>query len=195
MTTTTTPHPGSDLRAALAARTRPRHPGAITTSLVFGWRARVRITRVPAQLFDVMVHPVVFTLMFTYLFGGTVSGSTSRYLTTLVPGILVMPLLVTTGTTGSTLSLDIGKGVFDRFRTLPIWAPSALVGALLGDLARYMAASTLVVGLGLALGLRPAGGVAGVLTAVLLALVFCFALSWAWTALALSLKPPAPCSA
>lgn len=190
MTSITDPPVSVDLRAVLTDHARPARPGAVTSSLIFGWRARVRITRVPAQLFDVIVHPVVFTLMFTYLFGGAVSGSTGRYLTSLVPGILVMTLLVTTGTTGATLSVDLAKGVFDRFRTLPIWRASALVGALLGDLVRYLIASAVVVGLGLALGFRPAGGATGVLAAVLLALTFCFALSWAWTALALRLSSP-----
>jgi ABC-2 type transport system permease protein len=178
------------LRAVLVTPHRPTQPGAVSASLSFGWRAVLKIRRIPVQLFDIIVHPVVFTLMFSYLFGGALGGSTGRYLTYLVPGILVMTLLVTTGSTGSAVSTDIAKGVFDRFRTLPVWPAAPLVGALLADLARYALASTVVIALGEALGFRPRGGVAGVLAAVLLVLAFCFSLAWAWTALALVMKAP-----
>ena len=179
------------LRKVLVTAQRPAQPGAILASLSFGWRAGLKIRRTPVQLFDIIVHPVVFTLMFTYLFGGALGGSTGRYLTYLVPGILVMTLLVTTGSTGSALSADITKGVFDRFRTLPIWPAAPLVGALLADLVRYALASTVVIALGEALGFRPYGGLSGILAAVLLTLAFCFSLAWAWTALALLMKAPA----
>jgi len=92
--------------------------------------------------------------------------------------------------TGFTLNTDITKGVFDRFRSLPIWRPSVLVGALLGDAARYTMASTMVIVLGLVLGFRPSGGPIGVLLSVALLLVFSFSLSWIWTALGLVLRTP-----
>jgi daunorubicin/doxorubicin transport system permease protein len=169
---------------------RPPPPTAAAASFSFAWRALIKIRRVPVQLFDIAVHPVVFTLMFTYLFGGAIGGSTGRYLTYLLPGILVMTLLVTTGSTGYALSTDLANGVFDRFRTLPIWPAAPLVGALLADLARYALASTVVIALGETLGFRPHGGPAGVLAAVLLALAFSFSLAWAWTTLALIMNAP-----
>src|SRR5918994_748882 len=92
--------------------------------------------------------------------------------------------------TGMGLNTDISKGVFDRFRSLPIWRPATLVGALLGDAARYAMASAMVIVLGLVLGFRPAGGAAGVLLSVALVLVFSFGLSWIWTALGLILQTP-----
>jgi ABC-2 type transport system permease protein len=174
--------------AVLPAGVRPSPAGALSASLAFGWRALLKIKHVPLQLFDVIVHPVVFTLMFTFLFGGAVAGSTGRYLQYVLPGILAMTLLVTTGYIGSALSIDISKGVFDRFRSLPIWRPSVLVGAILGDLVRYAIASTGVVLFGLALGFRPAGGPVGVLAGVLLALVFSFSLAWLWTLLGLLMR-------
>jgi ABC-2 type transport system permease protein len=176
--------------AAIATGVRPHRPNLLATSLVFGARAVTRLRRTPVQLFDVAVHPVVFTLMFTYLFGGAIDGSPGRYLTGLVPGILTMTLLVTTGTTGAALSIDLANGVYDRFRTLSVRPIAPLLGAMLGDLVRYALASTVVIGLGLALGFRPPGNVLGVLAAVLLVLVFCASLSWAWTALALVMKSP-----
>jgi ABC-2 type transport system permease protein len=176
---------------ALASGVRPPHAaGAVTACLTFAARAMLKIRRTPVQLFDVAVHPVVFTLMFTYLFGGAIGGSTGNYLGYLLPGILVMTLLVTTGTAGAALSVDIAGGAFDRFRTLSIHPATILVGAILADLVRYALASTVVVGLGLALGFRPHGGVLGVVAAVLLVLVFCAGLSWVWTTLALLMNSP-----
>jgi ABC-2 type transport system permease protein len=150
----------------------------------------LKIKHVPEQLFDVTAFPIMFTLMFTYLFGGALAGSTGEYLQFLLPGILVQTVVFITIYTGFGLNTDITKGVFDRFRSLPIWRPAALVGALLGDVARYTIASTMVVVLGLILGFRPAGGVAGVLLSVALLLVFSFSLSWIWTALGLILRTP-----
>lgn len=168
----------------------PGRPGTLTACLTFAHRALLKIRRTPGQLFDVAVHPVVFTLMFTYLFGGAVGGSTGRYLDRLVPGILVMTLLVMTGTTGAALSVDITSGVYDRFRALSVRPAAPLVGALLGDVVRYLLASAVVIGLGLALGFRPRGDVAHVAAAVLLVVAFSVSLSWAWTALALRLTSP-----
>lgn len=176
--------------AALAVHPRPPRPGTLIACLTFGHRALLKIRRSPVQLLDIAVHPVVFTLMFTYLFGGAVGGSTGRYLDRLVPGILVMTLLVMTGTTGAALSLDITSGVYDRFRTLSVRPAAPLIGALLADVVRYLLASTVVIGLGLVLGFRPGGNAAYVGAAVLLVVTFSVSLSWAWTALALRLKSP-----
>jgi ABC-2 type transport system permease protein len=178
------------LRSALSARKRPPRPGALSASLIFGWRALLKIKHVPEQLFDVTAFPIMFTLMFTYLFGGALAGSTGEYLQFLLPGILVQTVVFITIYTGFGLNTDVTKGVFDRFRSLPIWRPAALVGALLGDAARYTMASAMVIVLGLVLGFRPAGGIVGVLLSVALLLVFSFSLSWIWTMLGLILRTP-----
>jgi ABC-2 type transport system permease protein len=190
--TTTPPRPTVDvtLRSALSARARPPRPNALSASLTFGWRALLKIKHVPEQLFDVTAFPIMFTLMFTYLFGGALAGSTSEYLHFLLPGILVQTVVFITMYTGMGLNTDISKGVFDRFRSLPVWRPATLVGALLGDVLRYTMASTIVILLGLVLGFRPAGGVIGVLSSVVLLLVFSFSLSWIWTTLGLVLRTP-----
>lgn len=192
MSTIPTPDAAVDenLRSALSSGKRPSRPGAVSASLTFGWRALLKIKHVPEQLFDVTAFPIMFTLMFTYLFGGAIAGSTAEYLQFLLPGILVQTVVFITVYTGFTLNTDISKGVFDRFRSLPVWRPAVLVGALLGDAARYTMASAMVIVLGLVLGFRPEGGVVGVVLSVALLLVFSFSLSWIWTMLGLLLRTP-----
>ncbi len=176
------------IRGVLASSQRPEGANRISAALTFWWRAMLKIKHIPEQLFDVTMFPVIFLLMFTYLFGGALAGSTSAYLQEVLPGILVMTVAMITMYTGLTLNRDIEKGVHDRFRSLPIWGPSPLVGALLADAVRYTIACTVILGLGLALGFRPDGGVIGVLAAVALLLVFSFALSWIWTLLGLKMR-------
>jgi ABC-2 type transport system permease protein len=178
------------LRQAVALTERPARPSALAMTFTFGWRALLKIKHVPEQLFDVLVSPVIFTLMFTYLFGGALAGSTSAYIQFLLPGILVQTIVIVTVYTGYTLNTDITKGVFDRFRSLPIWRPAPIVGALLGDTVRYTIASVMTIALGLILGFRPDGGFVGVVLGVLLLLVFAFSLSWIFTILGLLLRTP-----
>lgn len=175
---------------ALIAAARPRPLGPLAASATFGWRTLLKIKHVPEQLFDVTAFPVMLTLMFTFLFGGALAGSVNAYVQFFLPGILVQSVLMITMYTGVALNTDIEKGVFDRIRSLPVWRPSALVGALLGDVVRFTLASAVVITLGLLLGFRPQGGVAGVLAGVALLLVFAFALGWIWTFLALVLRTP-----
>lgn len=174
--------------AALANRDRPPRPGPLSTSLTFGWRALLKIKHVPEQLFDVTVFPIMFTLLFTFLFGGALAGSTENYIQFLLPGILVQGVIMITMYTGTTLRTDLEKGVFDRFRSLPIWRPSPLVGMLLGDAVRFAISATITSLLGLLLGWRPGGGFVGVLLGVLLTLVFAFSLGWIWTFISLVLR-------
>jgi ABC-2 type transport system permease protein len=178
------------LRNALASTPRPPRPSPVSTALTFGWRGMLKVKHVPEQLLDVTVTPVMFVLMFTYLFGGAISGSTSAYLEYILPGILVMSVLFTTVYSGVSLNTDLTKGVVDRFRSLPIWRPSPLVGALLGDTVRYLVAGTVIVVLGVILGYRPDAGLPGVLAAMALVLVFAFGLSWVFTTLGLLLRSP-----
>ena len=103
-------------------RARSR-PAPLTASAAFGWRALLKIKHVPEQLFDVIAIPVVFTLMFTYLFGGALAGSPRRYLQFILPGTLVMAVLLVSMYAGIGLNTDVSKGMSDRFRSLPIWRP------------------------------------------------------------------------
>jgi ABC-2 type transport system permease protein len=177
-------------KAALSTGARPPRPNGLTVSMIFGWRALLKIKHVPEQLFDVTAFPIMFTLMFTYLFGGALEGSPREYLQFLLPGILVQTVVFITMYTGMSLNTDISKGTFDRFRSLPIWRPAPLVGALLGDAARFTLASTMVIVLGLILGFRPDGGATGVLLSVPLVLLFAFSLGWIWTMFGLIMRTP-----
>ncbi len=181
------PH-ADQLAALLVSGRRPPRPSALSTSLTFGWRAVLKIKHVPEQLFDVTAFPIMMVLMYTYLFGGALAGSPGTYIQTLLPGILVMSIVMITMYTGVSVNTDIEKGVFDRFRTLPIWRPSTMVGYLLGDMLRYAIASAVMLAVGLLLGFRPAGGVMGVLAGVALLIVFSFAFSWVWTMFGLLLR-------
>ena len=178
------------VRRAIASTERPPRPGALSTALTFGWRGILKIKHVPEQLIDVTITPVMFVVMFTYLFGGAVAGSTSAYLQYILPGILVMSVLFTTVYSGVALNTDLTKGVVDRFRSLPIWRPAPLLGALLGDSVRYVLAGTVILVVGVLLGYRPDGGLPGVLGALALVVVFSFGLSWVFTVVGLVLRSP-----
>lgn len=199
MTTATATRPGGAgptgyvpspeaLRTVLAPGARPPRPGPLSASVTFGWRAMLKIKHVPEQLFDVTAFPIIMTLMFTYLFGGALAGSTREYLQYLLPGIMVTSVVMITMYTGVGLNTDIEKGVFDRFRSLPVWRPAALVGMIFGDVLRYTLAAAVILTVGLILGFRPGGGVAGVLAGIGLLLVFSFAFSWVWTMFGLILR-------
>ena len=187
---TDTPLEESALRSAVSTAARPPQPGALSASLTFAWRAMRKIKHVPMQLFDVTAFPIMFVLLYTYLFGGALAGSPSAYLQLLLPGILVMTVTWITMYTGQALNTDISKGVFDRFRSLPMWRPAVLVGMLLADTVRYTIASVVVITVGVILGFRPDGGPVGVIAAVLLLLIFSFALSWVWTVVGLKVQKP-----
>jgi ABC-2 type transport system permease protein len=175
---------------ALSSGTRPAEAGPVSASLAFAWRSLLKIKHVPEQLGDVIMIPILFTLMFTYLFGGALAGSTGEYLQFLLPGTLALAVVFVTVYSGVTLNRDLATGAFDRFRSLPVWRPAPIVGGLIGDAGRYLLAASLVIGLGLIMGFHAAGGPVGVVAAVVLVLVFAIALSWAWTTLGLVLRSP-----
>jgi ABC-2 type transport system permease protein len=185
--------PGADeaaIRKAIASTARPPRASAMSAALTFGWRGMLKVKHVPEQLLDVTITPVMFVLMFTYLFGGAIAGSTGDYLDYILPGILVMSVVFTTVYSGVALNTDLTKGVVDRFRSLPMWRPAPLVGSLLGDSVRYVIAGTVIMVLGVALGYRPDAGVPGVVAALALVVVFSFGLSWVFTTLGLLLRSP-----
>ncbi|MGW4031870.1 ABC transporter permease [Streptomyces sp. NPDC004838] len=177
-----------DLAALLVSKERPPRPSALSASITFGWRAMLKIKHVPEQLFDVTAFPIMMVLMYAYLFGGALAGSVSEYIQFLLPGILAMSVVMITMYTGVAINTDITKGVFDRFRTLPIWRPSPMVGYLLGDAIRYLIASVVMLTVGMIIGYRPDGGFVGVVLGVALLMVFAFSFSWIWTMFGLLLR-------
>ncbi len=181
---------GERTHQLLAMHARPRPASALSSVLTLAWRAMLKIKHVPFQLFDVTVMPIMFTLLFTYIFGGALAGSPREYVQYLLPGVVVQTIVFITVYTGMGLNTDITKGLYDRFRSLPMWQPSPLFGALAGDLFRYSVASALILIVGMILGFRPQGGAIGVLLAVGLVMVFCFALSWCWIIIGMLVRSP-----
>lgn len=175
---------------ALDARAPARGASAVSSVLTFAWRALLKIKHMPEQAFDVIVTPVMFTVMFTYLFGGALAGSPQEYLQFLLPGILVQTVVFTSIYTGFTLNTDLSKGIFDRFRSMPIWRPAPVVGAMTGDIARYTISSLIVVVIGLILGFRPPAGVLGVVGSIVLLNLFALGFSWIFVTLAMIVRSP-----
>ena len=178
-----------EVYSALASTPRPSRPSLVAQCLTFGWRGMLKIKHVPEQLLDVTITPVLFLVMFTYLFGGAVEGSTSDYLQYLLPGLLVQSVLFVSVYSGVSLNTDVTKGVTDRFQSMPIWRPAPLVGAVRGDGARYVVAGVVVVVVGLIMGFDVESW-PGVLASVLLIALFAFALSWIFTTIGLLLRAP-----
>jgi ABC-2 type transport system permease protein len=183
-----------NFRAPVERAAPPRHgrlPGPLTETLVFAWRALLKLKHSPEQVFDMALSPIMFTVIFTYLFGGALAGSPEAYLHFLLPGILVQTVMFTSMYTGFTLNQDIGRGVFDRFRAMPIWRPAPIAGAIVGDFARYTASAVIVLAVGLAMGYRLEGTILGVIAALLLINLFAFGFGWIFTAVALLVRTPA----
>ena len=179
-----------DVHGVLAAGPTPAAPSALSAVLTLAWRTMLKIKHVPFQLFDVIVTPIMFTLLFTYIFGGALAGTPREYIQYLLPGVLVQTIVFITVYTGVGLNTDIQKGLYDRFRSLPMWQPSPLFGALLGDVFRYSIAGGIIIVVGFIIGFRPGGGFLGIVWAMLLILVFSFALSWLWIIVGMLMKTP-----
>src|SRR3954465_13865987 len=134
----------------------------IRNSLTMAYRGILKIRRTPEQLFDVTLQPIIFTLMFTYIFGGAISGDVVSYLPVIIPGILVQTVITTSIVTGVQLREDMDKGVFDRFKSLPIARIAPLAGALLADSVRYALGTIITFTVGYCMGYRPPGGLGSV---------------------------------
>ncbi|OLF12224.1 ABC transporter [Actinophytocola xinjiangensis] len=160
----------------LSPRVRPVE--GLRQSASLSWRTLVQIKHNPMELIDYSIQPIMFLLLFTYVFGGAISGSPGDYLTFALPGIIVQNALFGTLNTGIGLNTDVTKGVFDRLRTLPIarWAP--LSGRIAADMVKQLWSMGLLLGLGAVMGFRIGTSPAGALGAVVLVLVLAMAFSW-----------------
>lgn len=151
---------------------------SVRNSFTMAYRGLLKIRRTPEQLFDVTFVPIIFTLMFTYIFGGAISGNVQSYLPVIIPGILVQTVITTSVVTGVQLREDMDKGVFDRFKSLPIARIAPLAGALLADTVRYTIATVLTFVMGYIMSYRPGGGFLHVVIAGVLVIVCAWAISW-----------------
>ncbi|MER5621574.1 ABC transporter permease [Streptosporangium sp. NPDC002544] len=177
-------------RAQAPAPVQTRPFGLVRHSLALGRRSLVKTLRTPEQLLDVTLQPIVFVLVYVYLLGGAVAGSTHEYLQFLLPAIMVQTLMFGGMATGVNLNTDIGKGVFDRFRSLPIGRSAPLIGSVLGDLIRYLVAVVSLFGCGFLLGFRIQTDPLSVLAACLLTIFFAFSLSWAFVLIGMLMRNP-----
>src|SRR3954471_20021241 len=167
MTTMTTFKPTTTDPVA-GVRHRVSLTEAVSQTMTMAWRATKKMKLNPEQFFDVLVQPLLFTAMFAYIFGGAVSGSVASYLPVLIPGILAQTTLTACIATGVQLREDMDKGVFERFKVLPIARIAPLAGPMVADLLRYTIATVLTFATGIVMGYRPGGGVLGVTAAALL---------------------------
>lgn len=150
----------------------------IRESIIIAKRNLIKMFKTPEQFADSLLFPIMFLLIFTYIFGGAISGSTSNYLPIIIPGILVFGVMNTAGATGASLRDDITTGVFNRFKSLPISRMAPLVGRLMGDSIRFIIAILVTFVAGTIMGFWPVGGFIGMALALLL-LVFCgWCISW-----------------
>ena len=165
------------------ARTRTRvTPGeTVRQTMTLAWRATKKMRRNGEQFFDVTLQPILFTAMFAFIFGGAIAGDVASYLPLMIPGILAQTTLTACMATGVQLREDMDKGVFDRFKSLPVARIAPLAGPMVADLLRYAIAATLTFTMGLLLGYRPGGGVLGVVAGGLVAVVAGWSLAWVFT--------------
>ncbi|PXY23251.1 hypothetical protein DI005_17635 [Prauserella sp. PE36] len=175
---------------APALRRTPSPAQAFQSTCTMAYRGLLTIKRTPEQFLDVVAQPILFTVLFTFLFGGAIAGDTGSYLTFLIPGILVQSIITASVATGAGLREDMNSGVFDRFRTLPIARIAPLAGALLIDTLRYSIAAITTFLAGFALGYRPGGGFAAMAGAALLVIGCAWALSWVFAFLGIISRTP-----
>ncbi|TPW78000.1 ABC transporter permease [Schumannella soli] len=147
-------------------------------SLILAQRSVTKMFRKPEQFLDVTLQPIIMTVLFVFIFGGAIAGDTSNYLPFVLPGIIVQTVMFTSLTIGVNLNTDIEKGVFDRFRSLPIARSAPLFGAVLGDIVRHAIAVGVTLLFGVLIGFRfhtdPLSAVGGILLMVLFAVCLCW---------------------
>ncbi|MCR8843545.1 ABC transporter permease [Paenibacillus sp. SC116] len=174
-----------------SGNSKPVSPKAFTAIRIFVWRTWKHTSN---NLFvygmDVALSPILTLLIFTYLFGGAIAGSTTAYLQYFLPGFLLLTILPMTVYSGTTLCQDIVKGVYNRFRTMPFWQPATMIGSVLMDGLRYTSAALVSFCVGMLLGFRPEGGALGAIMALLFIVCFAFSVSWIFSMMGVLVKKP-----
>jgi oleandomycin transport system permease protein len=177
-------------KAPGAAPPRWRLPSALRHGGTLAWRGLVKTVGSPEALIDVTLQPVIFLLLFVYVFGGAIAGDSTTYLQFALPGVLVQTIVFASAGTGVALADDLKTGIFDRFRSMPISRTAPLLGAIGADLVRYLASGVIMLVLGVVLGFRFTGGPLAVLGALGMVMALAFALCWVFTALAMVVREP-----
>jgi len=166
-------------------------PQAIAQSVKLSWRTLVQIKHNPAEVLDFSVQPIMFLLLFVYVFGGALGGTTQQYLTYVLPGIIVQNSLFTTMNTATGLATDLEKGFFDRLRSLPIARFAPLAGRIVADLVKQAWAIALLLAIGSIMGFRTGPhGALGALATFALVLVCTLSVSWALVLVAMLAANP-----
>jgi ABC-2 type transport system permease protein len=174
------------LTPALApARLTGRAHRAIRDVAVLTVRNFIHVAREPLRLSDVTIQPLLFTLLFVYVFGSGVALAHGSYTDFAIAGLLAMNLTTSAIGTAVGLSTDLRSGLIDRLRTLPLWKPSVLVGRTLSDLLSAVVCTAIVIGTGLVVGWRPGSGPGSTLAGIGIFLLFSYALSWGCACLGL----------
>ncbi len=168
---------------------RPLVGWAVRDALTTGWRSLVGALRTPQVLVFALVQPVMFVLLFRYVFGGAIQTPGVDYVDYLLPGIFVQTAVFSGVATGVGLAEDLGKGVIDRFRTLPMAASAVLAGRTVADAVRTVVTLLLMLGVGLAVGYRP-GSVTGVIAGLGVVLLLSYAVTWFYVLIALAVRSP-----
>jgi oleandomycin transport system permease protein len=182
--TMTTPRAKADLpRTSETGAARTGWARTVRHALVLAKRNLIKTARTPEQLIDVTLQPIIFLLLFVYVFGGAISGGSRHdYLQFLLPGLLGQGIAMGSIALGQNMNADIEKGVFDRFRSLPIARSVPLVGAVLADFFRYLVLCLIYLGFGYAIGFRittsPAEALAAIVLSIGFALCFCWISLW-----------------
>lgn len=179
--------------ATTAAPTAPRGPGpaaAARHARLLAGRNLLTISRRPDVITFIVVQPIMFTLLFVYVFGGAIQVPSGDYVNFLMPGVIVQTLVFDAPVTAIGLNDDLGKGVLDRFRSLPIARSAVLTGRLLADAVRALTVLGVIIAIGYAVGFRFQNGVLAALAAV--ALAWLFALGIAWGSAIIGLLVPTP---
>ncbi len=159
---------------------------------VLAKRNLIKLVRTPEQFIDVTLQPIIFLVLFYYVLGGALGGSLGhggsphKYLEFLLPGLLAQTIAMSSISIGQNMNADIEKGVFDRFRSLPIGRAIPLVGAVLAEFFRYLMVVVITIGFGYILGFRVETNFVSLLAAIGLAI--CFALAFAWISVWVGLK-------
>ncbi|GIF78527.1 ABC transporter permease [Asanoa siamensis] len=159
-------------------------------SLALARRSLIKTIRTPEQLLDVTLQPVMFVVIFVYLLGGAIAGSQTVYLKFLLPAIMVQSVLFASVATGFSLNTDVKKGVFDRFRSLPIARSAPLIGSVLGDMVRFVVSIGVLLGFGYAIGFRITTDPLSAIGACLLVIFFASAITWIFVLLGVIMREP-----